>query len=128
MSMHMAEAEASKKRLCNLQDQGAQKIEKAAHRFSDALLTAVNQDVSQSYLSERQIETELRQIERLLSTNATQTEQWNTLLDRLTTELMEMGDIANWLDTLDKTATQINQVCQSLAQNKAKRQSPSAGH
>lgn len=47
LSMHMAEAEASKKRLCNLQDQGAQKIEKAAHRFSDALLTAVNQDVSQ---------------------------------------------------------------------------------
>lgn len=128
LSMHMAEAEASKKRLSNLQDQGAQKIEKAAHQFSDALLTAVNQDVSQSYLSERQIETELRQIERLLSTNATQTEQWNTLLDRLTTELMEMGDIANWLDTLDKTATQINQVCQTLAQNKAKEQSPSAGH
>lgn len=47
LSMHMAEAEASKKRLSNLQDQGAENIKKAAHHFSDALLTSLNQDVSE---------------------------------------------------------------------------------
>lgn len=87
---------------------GALKVENAAHRFSDALLTLVNTHVSTAYETEREIETELRIIERLLSSNNTLTEQWTSLLNRLTRELKEMGHVANWLEALHKTTAKIH--------------------
>lgn len=68
----------------------------------------------QAYQSEKTIEKELKEIEGLLSSNATQAEQWISLVDRLTTELKEMGDISNWLDTLEQVADEIRDISQKL--------------
>lgn len=67
-----------------------------------------------AYLAERQIEIELRDVERLLVSNANQNSQWMTLLDKLTRELKEMGDVANWLEHLEAAATEINKHALSL--------------
>lgn len=67
-----------------------------------------------AYLAERQIELELRDIERLLVSNANQNTQWMTLLDRLTRELKEMGDVSNWLEHLEAAAAEINQLAKSV--------------
>lgn len=65
-------------------------------------------------MTERQIEAELREIERLMSTNATQIEQWTTLVDRLSKELKEMGDVSNWLQVLEQTAGDIAETSKTL--------------
>ena len=67
-----------------------------------------------AYLAERHIETELRNVERLLISNATQTEQWASVLNRLSTELKELGDITNWLDILEKAAVEIRQLSRKV--------------
>lgn len=75
----------------------------------------------QTYLAERTIEAELRKIEILLSANATHTEQWLTLVDRLTDQLKELGDVSNWAQTLLNSAKDINQLAQTVNETRAKR-------
>jgi len=68
----------------------------------------------QAYAAEKEIEAELRNIERLLVSNANQNEQWMTLLTRLSTELKELGDVTNWVESLESSANDIHTIAKSL--------------
>ncbi|CAN8061838.1 unnamed protein product [Agarophyton chilense] len=93
---------------------GAQAVQNAALKLSDALLKVINEDVQEVYQAERQIETEVRNVERLLSSNGFQIHQWTTLLDRLTAELKELGDISHWVEVLEKSANEIKDISTQL--------------
>lgn len=114
LSVHLRDADRSKQVLKTQFVEGEKRVVKAAEEFSDALLTAINEDVSTAYLAERQIELELRNVERLLVSNANQNSQWMTLLDRLTRELKELGDVSNWLEHLEAAANDINELAKSM--------------
>ncbi|KAI0561890.1 GCN5-like protein [Gracilaria domingensis] len=114
LSVHLREAERRKNELKPHLNAGAQKVQKAASDLSDALLQRINEDVQEVYQAERQIETELRNIERLLSSNGYQIHQWTTLLDRLTTELKELGDVSNWVEVLEQSAIEIKNISTKL--------------
>lgn len=60
-----------------------------------------------------------------MSINATQTDQWTNLLDRLNLQLMEMGDIANWAESMEKTSKEINEICHSITTTSSSSQSDS---
>lgn len=68
-------------------------------------------------MAERQIESELRNIERLLSSNGYQIHQWTTLLDRLTSELKELGDVSNWAAIMEKSADEIRDISKQLSKS-----------
>lgn len=104
---------------------GATAVEHAAHQLSDSLLVVGKRGVSDAYDAERAIETELTEIERLLATNATQADLWTALLDKLNLQLMEMGDVANWVDTLHASTQQVDQLCQQLSMSSLSSTSPS---
>lgn len=70
--------------------------------------------IFQVYTAERRIEVDLRDIERLLSSNNTKVQQWTSLLERLTSELKELGDVHNWLEILEKSANEIMDLSKRL--------------
>ncbi|CDF35253.1 unnamed protein product [Chondrus crispus] len=114
LAVHLKEAEKAKQKLRPQLLQGERNVIRAAEKYSDILLTTINEDVSCAYVAQRQIELELRNVERLLVANANQNAQWMTLLDRLTRELKELGDVSNWLEHLEAAATEINEISKSL--------------
>lgn len=73
-----------------------------------------------TYLAERTIELELRQIESLIAANSTHIEQWLLLIDRLTDQLKELGDVANWAQTLRNSVNDIRRIAQSVKGSQAK--------
>lgn len=70
--------------------------------------------VRKTYVAEREIEAEIGHIERLISSNAALMQQWKGSLTRLNTELKEIGDISNWLHTLEEATSEIVQITRTL--------------
>lgn len=86
-----------------------------------SLLTYLYSGKGKTYLAERTIETELRKIETLLAANTTHTEQWLTLVDRLTDQLKELGDVSNWAQTLLNSAQEIRQLAKTVNETRTSR-------
>lgn len=114
LSMHLKEANRRKQAMAERFESQSRELRKTAEELSDAMLTAINEQVSIAYYSEREIENQLRAIQRQIASHSSNTEQWVNVIQRLNTELKEMGDVANWVQVLEEAMVDIRDVAKKL--------------
>ncbi len=70
-------------------------------RVSSGLLDSVNKEVSQAFLNEKQIESELAKLQQETAEFAKRSQQWVALVSSFNASLKEIGDVENWSRTIE---------------------------
>ncbi|CAG8497328.1 4314_t:CDS:2 [Paraglomus occultum] len=74
----------------------------AVNETADALTDALNERVSLIFKTQREIESEARQLSTATAKYTKQTKQWLTMVDNFSNALKELGDVENWAQVIEK--------------------------
>ncbi|CAG8519712.1 10795_t:CDS:2 [Paraglomus brasilianum] len=74
----------------------------AVNETADALTDALNERVSLIFKTQREIESESRQLSTATARYTKQTKQWLTMVENFSNALKELGDVENWAQVIEK--------------------------
>ncbi|KAJ8751392.1 hypothetical protein K2173_016592 [Erythroxylum novogranatense] len=87
-----------------------------AVRVSDLLVDAVNGGVEQSFVNEKRIELEIRLLSATIARFMKQTDRWLATTHAFNTAFKEIGDIENWMRTMEFDCKSITAAIQNIHQ------------
>ncbi|KAJ3680925.1 hypothetical protein LUZ60_015414 [Juncus effusus] len=89
---------------------------RSAQNVSNLLVDSVNGGVEETFVNEKQIETEIRSLLSTIKQYKKQTDQWLATTHALNSVLKEIGDFENWMKIMDFDCKSINAVIRNIHQ------------
>ncbi|KAL2899369.1 Biogenesis of lysosome-related organelles complex 1 subunit 1 [Bienertia sinuspersici] len=89
---------------------------RAGNRVSELLVDAVNAGVQQSFLHQKQIESEIRSLTASINRFHKQTQQWLAASHSLNTAIKEIGDFENWIKVIEYDCKSITAAVRNIHQ------------
>ncbi|RNF11754.1 GCN5-like protein [Trypanosoma rangeli] len=84
----------------------------------DAVVSGANAEVLAAFAREKKIETELKAVAACSAQLQMQMSAWTTLFGKLNTELKEMGDVSNWVRSIEEDLAETVHVLEELSEQK----------
>jgi phage shock protein A len=82
---------------------------------SSGLLDAVNRDVAQAFLNEKQIEAEVSKLQQETAEFVKRSQQWVALVGSFNASLKEIGDVENWSRTIEADMADVTARLEQLS-------------
>lgn len=73
----------------------------SSNELTQALVDHLNVGVAQSYLNQKRLDAEAKQLHTGATNFAKQSQQWLQLIDNFSSALKELGDVENWARSIE---------------------------
>ncbi|KAH9417045.1 biogenesis of lysosome-related organelles complex 1 subunit 1 [Dermatophagoides pteronyssinus] len=89
-------------------------------KFTSQMVHHLNEGVSQTYLNQRKLDNESKQLYQNIEHLSRQTNQWLILMNNFNDSLKQLGDVENWSKCIEIDMREISSILEYVSSNSNK--------